>query len=93
MDIRVFAVQMNYDPTVAVRSLSMAIAKHEFVAILGPRGSNGAGFEFDTCGQNRRVPVDLDGFRLVVSGGGGPRAGSDRRPQNILDYSGRCPKE
>jgi hypothetical protein len=24
-----------------------------------------AGFEFDTCGQHRRVPVDLDGFRLV----------------------------
>ena len=26
---------------------------------------NDAGFEFDTCGTNRRVPVDLDGFRLV----------------------------
>jgi CRISPR-associated protein Cas2 len=26
---------------------------------------NDAGFEFDTCGKNRRVPVDLDGFRLV----------------------------
>lgn len=26
---------------------------------------NDAGFEFDTCGANRRVPVDLDGFRLV----------------------------
>ena len=25
-----------------------------------------AGFEFDTCGKNRRVPVDLDGFRLVA---------------------------
>lgn len=24
-----------------------------------------AGFEFDTCGKHRRVPVDLDGFRLV----------------------------
>ena len=24
-----------------------------------------AGFAFETCGQNRRVPVDLDGFRLV----------------------------
>jgi CRISPR-associated protein Cas2 len=24
-----------------------------------------AGFSFDTCGANRRVPVDLDGFRLV----------------------------
>ena len=27
-----------------------------------------AGFEFDTCGRNRRVPVDLDGFRLVAFG-------------------------
>ena len=27
---------------------------------------NDAGFEFDTCGRNRRVPVDLDGFRLVA---------------------------
>jgi CRISPR-associated protein Cas2 len=26
---------------------------------------NDAGFEFDTCGMNRRVPVNLDGFRLV----------------------------
>ena len=28
--------------------------------------ANDAGFEFDTCGRNRRVPVDLDGFRLVA---------------------------
>ena len=27
---------------------------------------NDAGFAFDTCGRNRRVPVDLDGFRLVA---------------------------
>ncbi len=24
-----------------------------------------AGFAFDTCGHNRRIPVDLDGLRLV----------------------------
>jgi len=29
---------------------------------------NDAGFEFDTCGRNRRVPVDLDGFRVVAFG-------------------------
>ncbi len=23
------------------------------------------GYEFDTCGVNRRVPVDFDGFKLV----------------------------
>jgi CRISPR-associated protein Cas2 len=27
---------------------------------------NDAGFEFETCGKNRRAPVDLDGFRLVA---------------------------
>jgi len=27
--------------------------------------SNDAGFDFDTCGSNRRMPVDLGGFKLV----------------------------
>ena len=27
---------------------------------------NDAGFEFDTCGRNRRTPVELDGLRLVA---------------------------
>jgi CRISPR-associated protein Cas2 len=26
---------------------------------------NDAGFEFDTCGVNRRMPVDFDGLKLV----------------------------
>jgi CRISPR-associated protein Cas2 len=26
---------------------------------------NDAGFSFDTCGSNRRVPTDMDGFMLV----------------------------
>jgi CRISPR-associated protein Cas2 len=26
---------------------------------------NDAGFTFDTCGANRRVPIDMDGFTLV----------------------------
>lgn len=45
-----------------------------------------AGFEFDTCGRNRRVPVDLDGFRLVSFGPEaalpaepGPASGPNRR--------------
>jgi len=29
---------------------------------------NDAGFHFETCGKNRRVPVDLDGLRLVAFG-------------------------
>lgn len=23
------------------------------------------GFDFDTCGENRRIPIDLDGLKLV----------------------------
>ncbi|MBO1076955.1 type I-E CRISPR-associated endoribonuclease Cas2e [Roseomonas marmotae] len=48
---------------------------------------NDAGFAFETCGRNRRVPVELDGFRLVSFGPDvalptmpGPMAGSGRRP-------------
>ncbi len=26
--------------------------------------SNESGFDFDTCGENRRVPVELDGLKL-----------------------------
>lgn len=26
---------------------------------------NDAGFDFDTCGENRRIPVLLDGLKLV----------------------------
>ena len=25
---------------------------------------NDSGFDFDTCGKNRRIPVDLDGLKL-----------------------------
>ena len=24
-----------------------------------------AGFDFDTCGKNRRIPIELDGLKLV----------------------------
>lgn len=34
-------------------------------AVIAWTAPNDAGFEFDTCGTNRRIPVDLDGFRLV----------------------------
>lgn len=34
-------------------------------AVIAWAAPNDAGFEFDTCGAHRRVPVDLDGFRLV----------------------------
>lgn len=35
-------------------------------AVIGWTAPNDAGFEFDTCGHNRREPVDFDGFRLVA---------------------------
>ena len=34
-------------------------------AVIAWAANNDAGFEFETCGTNRRVPVDVDGFRLV----------------------------
>ena len=34
-------------------------------AIIAWAASNDAGFDFDTCGTNRRTPVDLDGMKLV----------------------------
>jgi CRISPR-associated protein Cas2 len=35
-------------------------------AVIAWAAPNDAGFEFDTCGRNRRMPVDLDGFKLVA---------------------------
>lgn len=34
-------------------------------AVIAWASNNDAGFEFETCGTNRRMPVDFDGFRLV----------------------------
>lgn len=34
-------------------------------AVIAWAAPTDAGFSFDTCGRNRRIPVDLDGFRLV----------------------------
>jgi len=45
-------------------------------AVIAWAAPTDAGFAFDTCGANRREPVDFDGFRLVsfhpekASGGG-----------------------
>jgi CRISPR-associated protein Cas2 len=37
-------------------------------AVIAWASPNDAGFEFETCGKNRRVPVDFDGLRLVSFG-------------------------
>lgn len=34
-------------------------------AVICWRTSNDAGFDFDTVGANRRIPVELDGLKLV----------------------------
>lgn len=41
-------------------------------AIIAWAAPNDAGYDFDTCGVNRRMPTDLDGFKLV-----------DFRPQQV----------
>jgi len=46
-------------------------------AVIAWAAPNDAGFSFDTCGANRRVPVDVDGFRLVQFG---PEAALPREP-------------
>ena len=55
-------------------------------AVIAWSAPNETGFQFDTCGRNRRVPVDLDGMRLVAFGpeaalpsGIDPRPGPRRR--------------
>lgn len=34
-------------------------------AVIAWRANNESGFDFDTVGTNRRVPIDLDGVKLI----------------------------
>ena len=34
-------------------------------AVIAWAAPNDVGYDFDTCGVNRRVPTDIDGFKLV----------------------------
>ena len=34
-------------------------------AVIGWSCPNDSGFDFDTCGENRRIPIELDGLKLV----------------------------
>ena len=34
-------------------------------AIIAWAARSDAGYDFDTCGRNRRIPVDVDGLKLV----------------------------
>ena len=52
--------------------------------------NNDAGFEFETCGTNRRIPVDLDGFRLVSFLPAEDTAASENdHPRTAANISGR----
>lgn len=41
-------------------------------AVIAWTATNDAGFVFQTCGDNRREPVDFDGFTLVAFRAPGP---------------------
>ena len=34
-------------------------------AVMAWSSATDTGFDFDTCGKNRRIPVELDGMKLV----------------------------
>ncbi|MBU3890986.1 type I-E CRISPR-associated endoribonuclease Cas2e [Methylosinus sp. KRF6] len=50
-------------------------------AVMAYAAPNDAGFVIETCGQNRRIPVDLDGFTLMqfVQEPGAPPPAAPRR--------------
>jgi CRISPR-associated protein Cas2 len=51
-------------------------------AVIAWAAPNDAGFEFETCGINRRVPIDFDGFRLVSFKPISSRGSQPRSKQN-----------
>lgn len=48
-------------------------------AVIAWSTPNDAGFDFDTCGPNRRMPVLLDGLKLCAFH---PEAGSEAAPEH-----------
>ena len=56
------------DYSVKVRDMLWKNVKNEIEegnAILGWSTNNEAGYAFDTCGKNRRIPFSIDGFPLI----------------------------
>ena len=56
------------DFSVKVRDMLWNNVKNEIEegnAIIAWSTNNEAGYDFDTCGENRRIPVQIDGFPLV----------------------------
>jgi CRISPR-associated protein Cas2 len=55
------------DYSIRVRERIWEVIQNEISdgnALIAWSCSNDAGYDFDTCGKNRRIPVDLDGFKL-----------------------------
>jgi CRISPR-associated protein Cas2 len=55
------------DYSVRVREKIWTVIQHEIGegnAVIVWSSPNDIGFDFDTCGQNRRLPVELDGIKL-----------------------------
>ena len=57
-------------------------------AVIAWASNNDAGFEFETCGTNRRVPVDLDGLRLVSFLPPEAKPPSERHDERVAKKSG-----
>lgn len=56
------------DYSVKVRNMLWTVVQKEIDkgnAIISWSTNNEAGFDFDTCGVNRRIPVDIDGKKLI----------------------------
>ncbi len=58
-------------------------------AVIAWDAPNDAGFSFETCGKNRRIPVDFDGFRLVsflpVETGPGTRPEGEAHDRQVAE--------
>jgi CRISPR-associated protein Cas2 len=66
LEVRAGVYVGNYSRRVRERIWAQVVEQiGEGNAVMAWMAPNDAGFEFDTCGVNRRVPVDYDGFRLV----------------------------
>ena len=55
------------DYSIRVRERVWTVIQHEIDqgnAVIAWSCPNDIGFDFDTCGQNRRMPVELDGIKL-----------------------------
>ena len=57
-------------------------------AIIAWAAPNDAGFSFETCGPNRRRPVDYDGFRLVAFLPPGSDPPDPPAPKSLLGATG-----